>query len=248
MTRLLPLLLTLACVSHFEKPTGFNEDPSSIIQRLSECERRQVNESGVLESTVWKEDERVRVEQLFLRSLDGRLRVDTLSPVGQPLNTIAFDGGRILILDHQNHVFRVGPAERSVLREHLFVDLEPVELSALIGGCVPFVSGRAQKLDWDSNSGRSILKLEETGRTITLALENNKRVRSVDIVTDSKHTRLLMGDYRGTDFERPFRFKFIDDARSIHVEFTLSELKTMATLPSESFLISPPNGVRVEPL
>ena len=96
MLRLLLLcIVVFGCNKKHIKPDNFDKDPSDITKALGACADNMTDISGVLDTTIWRNGERLRIEQLFLRSKSGNLRIDSLSPSGQPVNTVVFDGGRL---------------------------------------------------------------------------------------------------------------------------------------------------------
>ena len=131
------LVLLLGCPSNYRKPSNFDEDPSTALTELKACKSEMFSTSGVLNTTTWRDEKRVKLEQLFIRSKEGNLRIDTLSPVGEPLSTLVYDGGRLLVYDQMANIFYIGTSSRAVIQRFLFVDIEPRDLSALLGGCMP---------------------------------------------------------------------------------------------------------------
>jgi outer membrane lipoprotein-sorting protein len=251
MSRALCLLfVVIGCTSKYTKPSTFDADPTAILGALDECSKGFTEISGRIETTLWREGERIRLEQLFLRSKSGNLRLDTLSPIGQPLSTVVYDGGRLLILDHLNNQFMIGAANREAMKRFLYVDLEPDALSTLLGGCVPFTKGKpSPTVSWDSETNRSMLTLTADHYVTQLWFENGDEVRRVDLTSKGKVYRLLMGDYESTGQQkRANRLKFEDMAQNLTIEFRISELRTFDQIPPSSFLLSPPPGAKVQPL
>ena len=148
----------LGCPQQHKKPTHFDENADGVLNNLRACQSKMTALSGVLQTTTWREGERVRLEQLFLRSSEGNLRIDTLSPMGQPLSTVVFDGGKITVYDQNSGQFFVGSADRDVVKQFLFIDLPPDDLSMLLGGCSPFTYGVATPLTWEETTGRTIFR------------------------------------------------------------------------------------------
>ena len=250
MSRALWLLFVVfGCTSKHTKPAHFNVDPSAFLAGLEQCVEGFTDISGRIEMTLWRDGERIRLEQLFLRAQSGNLRLDTLSPVGQSLSTITYDGGRLLIIDHPNHQFLIGAANREVMKRYLYVDLDPDALSSLLGGCVPFTTGTPSRVSWDSELSRLTVTLTEDEQSTQFWFENENEVRRVDIKGNGKVYRLLLGDYESAGkHKRPNRLKFEDTTQNLTIEFRLSQLQTLDQIPASSFLLSPPPGAKVQPL
>ena len=80
MLRLLLLcIVVFGCNKKHIKPDNFDKDPSNITKALGACADNMTDISGVLDTTIWRNGERLRIEQLFLRSKSGNLRIDSLS-------------------------------------------------------------------------------------------------------------------------------------------------------------------------
>lgn len=239
----------MGCTSTHTKPSTFDEDPKGALAIIHQCTDMMTDISGVLETTLWRSNERVKLEQLFLRSKSGNLRIDTLSPIGQPLSTVIYDGGRLLILDHPNNQFLIGAANREVMKKFLFVDLEPEALSSLLGGCMPFVDGEPSAVSWDSKVGRSAFSLSSDSLITKIWFEKRGDVRRVDLVKGEHTYALRMGEYRHYGaHRRPQRLKFEDIHRSVTIEFRFSGIQALDQIPPSSFLLSPPPGAEVRPL
>ncbi len=239
----------IGCGSTQTKPSTFDEDPKHALAVINQCADMMTDISGVLDTTLWRSDERVKLEQLFLRSKSGNLRIDTLSPIGQPLSTVVYDGGRLLILDHPNNQLLIGAANRDVMKKFLFVDLEPEALSTLLGGCMPFVNGTPSPVSWDANVGRSAFSLVNEALVTKIWFENLGDVRRVDLLKDAQTYTLRLGEYmQYGSHKRPQRLKFDDKSRSITIEFRFSDIQMLDQIPASSFLLSPPPGAEVRPL
>ena len=243
------LFVVFGCTSKHIKPAHFDADPSTIVNGLKQCAEGFTEISGRIETTLWRDGERIRLEQLFLRAKSGNLRLDTLSPIGQSLSTVVYDGGRLLILDHPHNEFFIGAANREVMKRFLYVDLDPDALSTLLGGCVPFTTGTPSQVSWDAETNRSTVTLTEGQQITQLWFENGDEVRRVDSKANGKVYRLLLGDYQSVGRQkRPNRLKFEDTTQDFTIEFRLSDLRTLEQIPASSFLLSPPPGAKVRPL
>lgn len=251
MLRLLLLcIVMLGCNKKHIKPDNFDDDPSTLNKSLLACIDKMTNISGVLDTTIWRNGERLRIEQLFLRSQSGNLRIDSLSPSGQPVNTVVFDGGRLLILDQSNHQFLMGPATREVVQKYLYVNLSPDVLSSLLGGCTPVFTGKSSPLSWDEETGRTTFSVNSGESKVHLWFEGQSDIRRIDFTENQDRAyRLLLGDYQTFNAQRrPARLKFIDSSQQVEIEFKIKEIQSVPTIEHSSFLLEPPPGTEVRPL
>ena len=239
----------LGCPQQHKKPTYFDENADGILNNLRACQSKMTALSGVLQTTTWREGERVRLEQLFLRSSEGNLRIDTLSPMGQPLSTVVFDGGKITVYDQNSRQFFVGSADREVVKQFLFIDLPPDDLSTLLGGCSPFTRGVATPLTWEETTGRIRFELSKEEETHTVWIENQTDVRKVEFRNQEAVSTLFMGAYATkAGHKRPMRFKFEDTNQNLEIEIKISELNILETIGGSPFTLTPPPGVEAQPL
>ena len=251
MLRLLLLcIVVFGCNKKHIKPDNFDKDPSNITKALGACADNMTDISGVLDTTIWRNGERLRIEQLFLRSKSGNLRIDSLSPSGQPVNTVVFDGGRLLILDQANHQFLMGPATRDVVQKYLYVNLSPDVLSSLLGGCTPVFSGKPSALSWDEETGRTTFSVNHGETNVYLWFEDKSDIRRIDFEESKGRTyRLLLGEYQTFQTQRRAgRLKFIDASQQLEIEFKIKEIESVSTIEHSSFLLEPPPGTEVRPL
>lgn len=239
----------MGCPTNYRKPADFTQDSSGIIAHMKTCESLTKSTSGILKTDTWRDGNRLKLEQMFIRSSAGALRVDTLSPIGQPLSTLVFDGGRLLIYDQVEPAFYMGSASRTVIQQFLMVDIEPNALSSLLGGCLPQFPGTPSEVTWDEASGRHRFSIKDDHRTVQIWYESGLKVRRVELMEPTRQYTLLMGDYEEVGQQvRPTRLKFIDQKTQIEVDLALKDLRTLETVPSQTFKLELPAGLEVRML
>ena len=239
----------MGCPSTHRKPAGFNDDPTEILSHLARCPATMLAVSGVLQTDTWKDGQRIKLDQLFVRSAEGNLRIDTLSPVGQPLSTLVYDGGRLLVFDQSAGVFYVGSATREVIRKFLLVDIEPAALSILLGGCLPFTDGTPSRVSWDDTTGRYNVSLKRKNQDIQIWYEGEHLVRRLDLKESDRVYTLLLGDYQSVEgMLRPTRMKFVEKAAGLDIALSIRELRKLEQIGPETFMLEPPTGVEIRTL
>ena len=239
----------MGCPSNYRKPADFTQDPSGIIAHIKTCESLTKSTSGILKTDTWRDGNRLKLEQMFIRSNTGALRIDTLSPVGQPLSTLVFDGGRLLIYDQVEPAFYMGSASRTVIQQFLMVDIEPDALSSLLGGCLPQFPGTPSAVTWDEASGRHSFSINDNHLSARIWYESGLKVRRVELTEPTRKYTLLMGDYKEVGGQyRPTRLKFIDQKTQLEVDLELEDLRTVETVSPQTFRLEPPAGLGVRML
>jgi len=205
--------------------------------------------SGVLTTTTWREGKRIKLDQLFIRSNAGNLRIDTLSPVGEPLSTLVYDGGRLLIYDQANNIFYIGSATQDVIQTFLLVDIEPNALSTLLGGCMPYTAGTPSKVSWAEDTGRHTFEVQSESHNIRLWYEAPYRIRRVDLRKSEQLYTLLLGNYESINgLSRPTRMKFMEAGSDLEIELSVSDLRKIDAISPSTFVLEPPAGVEVRTL
>ena len=205
--------------------------------------------SGVLNTTTWRDGKRVKLDQLFIRSNAGNLRIDTLSPVGEPLSTLVYDGGRLLVYDQTNNIFYIGSATQDVIRTFLLVDIGPGALSTLLGGCMPYTDGTPSKITWAADTGRHTFDLKTETQKIRLWYEAPYRVRRIELRKSEQLYTLLLGHYESIQgLSRPTRMKFLEANSDLEIELSVRDLRKVDAIAPSTFILEPPAGAEVRTL
>ncbi|MBU1432226.1 DUF4292 domain-containing protein [Myxococcota bacterium] len=250
---LLLLSATLAaCSGGQPRPDDFQADPAAHLQRL-DARAAQIRSLTADLAVEYKEDgERVRLTEMIALKAPDHLRVDLISPFGQPLLTLVSDGQTLSIYDQRARRFYRGRSSPQALGKLLPLRLTPEELVALMRGGVPIISHARGEVTWDGAAGRTLLRLEGAegcalGACQTIAFEPERHRVTALHVTQAGQARYSarMGDYQGGD-ALPRRMRF--EGEGIVVDVEIKEARINPTLPDAAFALEPPRGITVEPL
>ena len=243
------IFVWMGCPTNYRKPADFTQDPSDIMAHMKTCESLTKSTSGILKTDTWRDGNRLKLEQMFIRANTGALRIDTLSPIGQPLSTLVFDGGRLLIYDQTEPAFYMGSASRTVIQQFLMVDIEPNALSSLLGGCLPQFPGIPSEVTWDEASGRHSFSITDAHKAVRIWYESGLKVRRVELTEQTRQYTLLMGNYKKIGEQiRPTKLKFIDQKTQLEVDLDLKDLRTLENVSPQTFMLEPPAGLEVRML
>lgn len=244
-------LLCAGCPTIHPQPADYSDDPTRLtaaVQRRAAAVQRLTAEVAI---EAWQGDERVRLKQLIAADGQGRLRIDVLSPFGQPLSTLVSDGSRLMIYSLEDKTFRMGAATPQNLARLLPVHIEPEALSALMRGAVPIMSHERATVTWNGRANAYRLELQQGPRLQQVEFEPDAlRVTSLRVF-DGERLRYAarFGDYSGDgDAVVPRRLRFEVPDEAVRIDLALVDHTLNPDLPEEAFVLEPPRGVRVEPL
>ncbi len=248
---LLVLGLLTGCGGGQVRPEGASDAPQPYLDAI---ERRSAAIKGLtaeVKLEVWRDGKRVRATQLVAVDGQGRLRIDVLSPFGQPLSTLVSDGARLMIYSLEERRFLIGAATPENLARLVPLKLDPSALSALLRGAIPTLSHQAATVRWDKETGTHQLDLRADGARQLIDLEPEalrvvrlRQWRQDTLIVDGR-----FGDYSGTgDAVIPQRMRFESPAESLQVDLKVVSFKLDPTFGEETFQLAPPRGVKVEAL
>lgn len=244
-------LLCTGCPTRHPPPADYSDDPARLtaaVERRSAAVQRLTAELAI---EAWQDDERVRLKQLVAVDGQGRLRIDVLSPFGQPLSTLVSDGARLMIYTLEDKTFRIGAATPQNLARLLPVHIEPDTLAALMRGAVPIMAHERSTVTWNASSGAYRLELQQGARLQQIEFEP-EALRVVSLrAFDGEKLRYLarFGDYSGAgDAVVPRRMRFEVPGEEVRVDISVVDHTLNPDLPEEAFVLEPPRGVRVERL
>lgn len=233
------------------RPDGFSEDPAPLLAAVERRASAIDSLTGELAIEAWRGDERVRLRQLVAVDKAGRVRIDALSPFGQPLSTLVSDGSRLMIYDLESKTFRIGAATPENMARLLPIELEPDALSALLRGSVPVIAHERATVTWNADEGAYRLELESGSRRQRIEFEPAalRVVRLAMWDAGGLRYRARFGDYTGEgDAVIPRRMRFEAPADDVRIDMKVVEHALDPELPPEAFVLEAPRGVRVEAL
>jgi outer membrane lipoprotein-sorting protein len=162
------------------------------------------------------------------------VRIEALTPLGDPAAVLVADQGRFALLDLRNNVFYRGPATPQNLSRLIPAPLTADQLVALVTGAIPeggdplsakrdddgYVLGLSKELVWLGNDMR-VRRLERDGWAVTLDDHDDGVPRSIHLEAPRANTK---------------------------VDLRLRNVATGKSPPETAFRLTPPAGIRVEDL
>lgn len=205
--------------------------------------------------TYFGEKGRVRLSAVLLAERPGKLRVETLSPLEQPVDVMVTDGQRLTLLSGGR--LREGPATPENIARLIPISLWPEELvEVLLGGVPRSERYRPSALErHPDREGRWRLSLlAEGGQRVELAVEPASR-RIEEVVSREAGGRVSFTvrydeheAIAGLPGELPRRIVIEMKEPELEVTIKLRELEVNVPMDAELFRLIPPPGVRPERL
>lgn len=249
------LSLLGACRPGAPKVTVLAPLPSaeSVVEALERdtAARRSMRSMGRV--TYFGERGRVRMSAVLLAERPGRLRVETLSPLEQPVDVMVTDGQRLSLLS--KGTLREGPATPENIARLIPVSLWPEELVEVLLGGIPR-NGRYQPKSLavhpEEEDRWQLILADEEGESIELRLEPTERlieeVRSIRangeigfIIRYSEHEPI-----EALPGRLPRQIVLEMKQPELEVTIKLRELEVNVPIAPELFELSAPPGVVVE--
>ncbi len=247
----LAALLLTGCPGRHARPDDFQADPAVFLSRIEARAAAVKSLTAELSLEVWRGDERVRLKQLVALRRPDKLRVDSLSPFGQPLSTLTSDGETLAIYAQDEHRFYTGAATPENLARLVPIRVEPDELVALLRGGVPLGAAERGTVGWDAERGLYPLDLvgPATRRRIHFDPEH-LRVRAVRVWRGERlRYEARFTDYTGEgDAALPRRMRFESAEDEVRVDVSVADHRVNVELPDEAFQLEAPRGVPVDSL
>lgn len=244
-------LALAGCPDKFRRPDNAIEDPAVVLGAVERRSQAITALNALVSLEVWEKSERVRLKQMFIVERPDKLRVDTLSPFGQPLSSMASDGRDITIYSLDEKRYWTGTASPRNLARLIPIGVEGEELSALLRGGAPVIGHQTARLSWDGENGWYRVDLQGDGRRQRLSLEPAAlRVVESRVWRDGAlQYRARFGDYSGDDEAAiPRRMRFEVPMEALQIDLRVEEHEVNRPIDPAVFRIDPPRGVTVERL
>ncbi|HUJ28445.1 MAG TPA: DUF4292 domain-containing protein [Myxococcales bacterium] len=237
MFRVLRALAVCSSVAGCPKPqtiAGPAPEPAALYAEVQAAHRVPQTMSCDAKAFVEAQQNGGRYSLHILVKRPRSLRIEALTPMGDPAAVLVADDGQFALLDLRNNVFYRGPATPENLSRLIPAPLTPDELVALLTGAPP--DGRP----WDS-------KREGDGYRLRLGID------TVTLGADLRVLHVARGDLWHVDLDDHDDSSGAQVPRTLHLEAkdTKVDLRTRNHAygqppPPQAFRLQPPAGMRVE--
>lgn len=242
------------CGARVPRPAAFSEDPAPLHAALARRREAVQALSGELALEVWEGDKRVSARQLFAAAPPNRFRMDTLSPMEQPLSTLVCDGDLLLMHQMSEERCFVGEANTQNLSRLSRLPLDPHAMAAALSGQPPLLSDKGGQVGWSEERGLYTLTLDAPGARLAdkqVIFIHPTHLIPVEVVLyrgARVEVVLHLADYTTEEPRLPQRIRFELPNELIRVDARLKDYALNPDLPAEAFSVEPPPGVSPESL
>ena len=239
------------CGGAIPKPADFVETSEPLLAAIAKRAQAIRSLSGEIKLEIWRKGQRVRLKQMLAVDPESRLRLEVISPFGQPVTTLVSDGARLMIYAVDEKRFLVGAATAENMARLMPVNMSPNELSNLLRGSIPLIRHTQSSVGWDGQNGRYILTLTGEERRQIIRLEPT-HFRVTDLESTVKGNlvyRVRFGAYSGDGKTIiPKRVLFEVPSQDLRADMDVVDFSLNPDLPEAAFKLEPPRGISVEPM
>jgi outer membrane lipoprotein-sorting protein len=176
------------------------------------------------------------------------IRIEALTPVGDPAAVLVASAGKFALIDLRNNVYYRGPATPQNLSRLIPVPLTPQELVAVLTGDIPELPGSRPTASKREADGSQITFTRE-GISQQVSLGNDLRVTRVQRLGEGGRISWAMkldqhDDASGAQL--PMLLHLDAPEAKTQVDLRLRKVVTGQEPPASAFLLAVPQGMRVE--
>ena len=248
------ITLLPACTFH-KKPSLVQLPFPEVAELLQNIDRQNSNVKsleGRMSSKIENSYGRSSTTQLILLKKPAFLRLDALTPFGQPAVTVSTDGEMIFLYNHSKRRYFTGMARS----HHLFSLLPPMlsvkDLTLILTGGIPIIDYEESRVTVDKVKGYYILILTKGERREEIYYDFTNLDPAKAIIYDGINKIILslsMDEYENFDGERvPTIIKIVLPAENYELEVNYSQINLNTIEETSYFALNPPEGVIIENL
>lgn len=246
---LLPLLLAGCAARPVALPPGApSASAAMLLESLAESAKAFGSLEGVAKVRINTEKRTQSVTEVLFAEKPDRLRLETLSPFGQPLLVMATDGQQIDVLVPGEGKFYSDELSLDHLQRLTRLPLHLTDLVHLLLYQVPVIGHERQ----------SVVPVPEGGTVLTLYADGRRRQE----LRFDRLTRLIAAAYyRGDELLLQIEYdRFTGEGRPFPMTASLampaantaatvafSEVRTNVAIPAARFRLTPPQGLEILP-
>jgi hypothetical protein len=218
--------------------------------RAKAGERRSLRTMGRV--TYFGKKGRVRLKAVLLAQRPGAFRVETLSPLEQPVDVMASDGARLWLLSQDR--LRVGAASPENIARLLPLAMGPeAVVDTLLGGVPGPDRVRAEGLERAEDGAWRLTVVNEYGERVVLRVNPvARRVEGMELLDEGGEVRVRVGfdDFealpQGGELPRSLEVRLMPDGGEVSIRLQSPEVDV--ALEGGLFRIDAPPGITPESL
>jgi len=208
---------------------------------------------GIAKIKVASPKETFSVKELIVAQKPNLLRLETLSPLGQPGFYAATDGQDLFIFDPSENTFYRGGATRRNLALIIPLKMDVEEMVSILRGDVSLIDYNHDGLHCTVREGGYAVRLEgrdqSTTQVLTFSQKDLKVVASEIYESHSLTCAVNYADYEmaeNTHFPREITVSLPSEQTTVRINY--KKLEFLPEVDSALFRLSAPQGARIIPL
>jgi len=198
-------------------------------------------------------DENFSVKELIVAQKPNRLRLETLSPLGQPGFYAATDGQELFLFAPSENTYYHGNATPRNLGLIIPLHLGVKEMVSVIMGCVPLIDYSEDHLGCTGNEDGYLMRLEgrdeSTTQVLTLSRDGLRVVASEIYDSEGLTCSVTYRDYEiveGVSFPGEITVFLPADRTTVRISY--KKVEFLPEIDSSLFRLSAPPGAKIVPL
>jgi hypothetical protein len=244
--RALAVALALACAG---KPPALGPaiDPRVLDEQLAKAHAGPASLTADAKAFVQAPRNSGRYELHVAVKRPDSVRIEALTPVGDPAAVLVASGGSFSLLDLRNNVFYRGPATAQNLARLLPVAMRPDELVSVLTGAIPRLPGGQPQSANRAGDG-SVLTFSDGAVAEEVSLGGDLRVTQIRRTSDHNLLWSVQLDQHqeAGGAQIPLLLHFEAPDAKTQVDLRLRNAETAKEPPQTAFQLAVPQGVRVE--
>lgn len=250
------LLISVACCTHLAPPVPFPYasqcPPDHVLLDAVRMPAPPVVKA-IAKIKVESPDETFSVKELIVAQKPNRLRLETLSPLGQPGFYAATDGQDLFLFNPSENTYYHGLATPHNLGLIIPLNLGVEEMVSVIMGMIPLIDYDADQLLCTVKEDGYVIHLkardESTTQVLTLAQENLRVVASEIYDGEGLTCSVTYKDYKVVgDHSFPGEITVFLPPDRTTVRINYKNVEFLPEIDSSLFRLSAPQGATVVPL
>jgi len=233
-------------------PAGPAPTIAKLMERLEPAKSKVFSLEGRMSIKISSPSGKNSSTQLILLQRPSSIRLDALTPFGNPVLTLSTNGDTIDILHHKTKRFFSGDAGNRHVSAIFPASLSIKDLALILSGQIPLIKADEGNLKVETKDGRYLLTMLRDGirEEIYCDMETLDPLEGV-IYGPGGETVLAvsMKKYKVFDGLRlPTSIKTSHPLENYTMEINYSDISPNSVFPGELFALKPPEGVEIEQL
>ncbi|MBE9502815.1 MAG: DUF4292 domain-containing protein [Proteobacteria bacterium] len=205
-----------------------------------------------MSSKIKNEGEKRSSTQLILLKKPAFLRLDALTPFGQPALTVATDGDMIFLYHHTKRRYFAGMAKSHHLSNILPTSLSMTDLTLILSGGIPIIDFDDSMSSVDRGDDRYLLTVRKGGLREEI-LFHEMTLEPMEVIIYDLEDKVILSIFMDgfKTFEtmrRPTKIKIILPGESYTLEVKYLDMIFNSIVGTDFFNLEPPEGILVENL